>query len=69
MNALSEPLGIPENPSTHLHVLKQTGIIDVRVDAQRRESLMVAVLRNLLGRDGTPLDFGGYNFRVDPLPS
>ncbi|MDQ6860323.1 MAG: metalloregulator ArsR/SmtB family transcription factor [Verrucomicrobiota bacterium] len=69
VNDLTEQLAIPQyNTSKHLSVLKNAGIVDVRVDGSRREYFIAQSLRRRIQREGLTLDFGCCTFRMNQLP-
>ncbi|MDQ6625659.1 MAG: metalloregulator ArsR/SmtB family transcription factor [Verrucomicrobiota bacterium] len=69
VNELTEQLAIPQyNTSKHLGVLKNAGIVDVRVAGPRREYFIAPSLRRRIQREGLTLDFGCCTFRMNQLP-
>lgn len=69
VNELADALSLSQyNTSKHLSVLKNAGIVDVRVAGPRREYSISPRLRRRVQRDGATLDFGCCTFRMDRLP-
>ncbi len=69
VNDVTDQLGLTQyNTSKHLRVLKEAGIVDVRVAGQRREYFIAPEFRRRLEREGMLLDFGCCTFRMDQLP-
>lgn len=69
VNALAEKLGTSQyNVSKHLRILRQAGLVDCEIKANRREYVIAAHLRRRLARNKNLLDLGCCTFRFDRLP-
>lgn len=68
VNELADALGISQyNVSKHLRVLRDAGIIDANVNANRREHFITPPFRRKITQ-ARVLDLGCCSFRFDKLP-
>jgi DNA-binding transcriptional ArsR family regulator len=69
VNALAEQLGTSQyNISKHLRILREAGLVDCEIKANRREYVVARRLRRKLVRQQNVLDLGCCTFRFDRLP-
>lgn len=69
VNELTAKLNLSQyNASRHLRVLRDAGIVDVRVIGQHREYFVNPTARRRVVREGVVLDFGFCMLRMSQLP-
>lgn len=68
VNALAEALGTSQyNVSKHLRVLREAGLVDCEIKANRREYVIADRFRSRLKQKSNELDLGCCTFRFDHL--
>ena len=68
VNALADELGTSQyNVSKHLRILREAGLVDCEIKANRREYLIAERFRSQLRQKPNELDLGCCTFRFDYL--
>lgn len=68
VNAIAGELGTSQyNISKHLRILREAGLVDCEVKANRREYIIADRLRKRLASNRNVLDLGCCTFRFDRL--
>ena len=69
VNELSGVLGLSQyNVSKHLRILKEAGLVDMKVNANRRDYFIARSFQKHLAKNRNVLDLGCCIFRFERLP-